>query len=217
MVSVLVHELGHALYLQSQGKDWELKSSSSGLAIHTYDNLSERESQNFGRAGFALQTFVGAILTTFENTRYSDFTKGWVGMNAFQVGSYNGRKHDFGSDFDMIERGGGNSGFELGVFYLIGSYNLLKMDIPAQMPYFSVPTRAKEWPEGFFAWEKQSDQYILSSSDKHASLGKEHLIFNQNIDKVINYNDSEFFTAYNNSTRLLASVRNNTNAEIIDF
>jgi len=48
VVSVLVHELGHALYLQSQGKDWDLQSSSSyGLAIHTSDPLSENQYRNF--------------------------------------------------------------------------------------------------------------------------------------------------------------------------
>ncbi len=197
VASVLVHELGHALYLQSQGKDWDLQSSSSsGLAIHTSDSLSENQYRNFGRAGFALQTFIGAVLTTFEKTRYSDFTKGWVGMNAFEVCSYNGRNHDIGHDFEMIERGGGNGDFELGVFYLISSYNLLKMDVPAQMPYFSATSQAKVWPENFYTWEKQSDQYMLSSSDKPAWLGKEHLIFNQNIDKVTHNNDLELFTAY---------------------
>ena len=218
VASVLVHELGHALYLQSQGKDWDLQSSSSsGLAIHTSDPLSENQYRNFGRAGFALQSFIGAVLTTFENTKYSDFTKGWVGMNAFQVCSYNVRNHDIGSDFEMIEKGGGNGDFELGVFYLISSYNLLKMDVPAQMPYFSTTTKAKVWPESFYTWEKHSDQYMLSSSDKPAWLGKEHLIFNQNIDKVRYSNDPEIVTAYDNSTRLLATVHNNTNAEIIDF
>ena len=197
VVSVLVHELGHALYLQSQGKDWDLQSSSSsGLAIHTSDTLSENQYRNFGRAGFALQTFVGAVLTTFDKTRHSDFTKGWVGMNAFQVCSYNGRNHDIGNDFEMIERGGGNGDLELGAFYLISSYNLLKMDMPPQMPYFLATKQAKAWPESFYTWEKQSDKYMLSSSDKPAWLGKEHLIFNQNIDKVIHYNDFESFTAY---------------------
>jgi len=144
VASVLFHELGHALYLQTQGKDWGLQSSSSsGLAIHTSDPLSEDQYRNFGRAGFALQTFIGAVLTTFEKTRYSDFTKGWVGMNAFQVCSYNGRNHDIGNDFEMIERGGGNGDLELGAFYLISSYNLLKMDMPAQIPYFSAATKAK--------------------------------------------------------------------------
>lgn len=128
LASVLVHELGHALYLQSQGKDWEFKTGSSGLAIHTSDPLSDSQCRNFGRAGFALQTFIGTALTVFESTRYSDFTKGWVGMNAFQVCSYKGRDHDMGDDFAMIDTGGGNGDLELGVFYLASSYNLLKLD-----------------------------------------------------------------------------------------
>ena len=122
-----------------------------------------------------------------------------------------------GSDFEMIERGGGNGDLELGAFYLISSYNLLKMDMPTQTPYFSVPTKSNVWPENFFAWEKQSDQYLLSSSDKPVWPGKQHLLFNQNIVKVIDYKDSEIFASYDNSTRLLATVRNNTNAQIINF
>ncbi len=198
VASVLVHELGHALYLQSQGKDWDLQSSSSsGLAIYTSDPLSENQYRNFGRAGFALQTFIGAALTTFEKTRYSDFTKGWMGINAFQVSSYNGRNHDIGNDFEMIERGGGKGDFELGVFYLISSYNLLKMEMPAQTPYFSATTEAKAWPESFFTWEKQSDQFMLSSSDKPASLENERLIFNRNIDKMWpDKNERIFLTSF---------------------
>ena len=195
VASVLVHELGHALYLESQGKNWELKSSSSGFAIHTYDNLSERESRNFGRAGFALQTFIGAVLTTFEKTRSSDFTKGWVGMNAFEVCSYNGRNHDIGSDFEMIERGGGNGDLEFGAFYLISSYNLLKMDMPAQMPYFSATTKAEAWPKSFLAWEKQTNQHIFNLSKKPDE--NEHLIFNLNIDKMLpDENERIFLTSF---------------------
>lgn len=198
VASVLVHELGHALYLQSQGKDWDLQSSSSsGLAIHTSQTLSESQYRNFGRAGFALQTFIGAALTTFEKTRYSDFTKGWVGINAFQVCSYNGRNHDIGNDFEMIERGGGNGDLELGAFYLISSYNLLKMDMPAQMPYFSTATKVKTWPDSFYTLEKQSDQFMLSSSDKPASLENERLIFNRNIDKMWpDKNERIFLTSF---------------------
>ena len=218
VASVLVHELGHALYLESQGKDWDLQSSSSsGFAIHTSDPLSENQCRNFGRAGFALQAFFGAVLTSFQNTKYSDFTKGWVGMNTFQVFSYKGRNHDMGDDFELIERGGGNKDFEFGAFYLMNSYHLLKMDTQAQIPYFSTATKAITWSKNFLTWQKQSDQYMLSSSDKPAWLGKEHLIFNQNIDKVINHNDPEIIASYGNNTRLLASVRNNTNTEIIDF
>ena len=198
VASVLVHELGHALYLQSQGKDWDLQSSSSsGLAIHTSDSLSKNQYRNFGRAGFALQTFIGAVLTTFEKTRYSDFTKGWVGMNAFEVCSYSGRNHDIGHDFEMIERGGGNEDFELRVFYLISSYNLLKMDVPAQMPYFSAKTKAKVWPEGFYSWKEQTNQHIFNLSKKPDEIENEHLIFNLNIDKMFpDKNERIFLTSF---------------------
>ena len=197
VASVLVHELGHALYLQFKGKDWELKSSSSGFAIHTYDNLSDRECQNFGRAGFALQAGIGAILTAFKKTRNSDFTKGWVGINAFQICSYKGRNHDIGDDFEMIDRGGGNGDFEFGVFYLISSYNLLKMDMPAQIPYFSATTKAKAWPEGFYPWKEQTNQHIFNLSKKPDEIENEHLIFNLNIDKMLpDKNERIFLTSF---------------------
>ena len=218
VASVLVHELGHALYLQSQGKNWDLQSSSSsGLAIHTSDSLTENQYRNFGRAGFALQTFIGTMLTSFENTKYSDFTKGWVGMNAFQVCSYKGRNHDLGGDFEMIDNGGGNGDFELGVFYLMSSYNLLKMDLSPQMPYFSNSTYDRTWLKTFLIHKNHPGRYMSSSADKPAWLGKQDLIFNQNIDRVAYNNESEILSAYGDNTRFLATAGNNMRAEIFDF
>ena len=66
----------------------------------------------------------------------------------------------------------------------MSSYNLLKMDMPAQMPYFSTETQDRTLPKSFLTSEKQSDQYMLSSSDKPAPLENERLIFNRNIDKM---------------------------------
>ena len=99
----------------------------------------------------------------------------------------------------------------------MSSHNLLKMDLPVKLPYFSTTTQDRTWPKNFLASEKQTDQYMLSSSDKPAWLGKEHLIFNQNIDKVIYDRESEIFSVYDTSTRLIATVRNNMKAEIINF
>jgi hypothetical protein len=127
--SVLVHELGHALYLQYSEKQWDFHASpSSGFAIQTTDNLSDTQWSNFGRAGFALQTLIGTALTTFEVTRKSDFTKGWVGINAVQVFSYKLRNHEDGDDFKMIDRGGGNGNLEFSMFSMISAYNLKKLD-----------------------------------------------------------------------------------------
>ena len=125
--SLVAHEFAHALYLQSQGKEWGLDPSlSSGIAIYTGDSLSDNESRNLGRAGFIFQTGIGVILTSFERTRSSDFTKGWVGMKSVQVLSYKGRNHSRDNDFAMIDRGDGNGNFELGLFSLVSSFNLLK-------------------------------------------------------------------------------------------
>ena len=53
--SLLAHELGHALYLESQGKNWNFAYSTSGLSVHTDDDLTDEQYRNFGRAGFAFK------------------------------------------------------------------------------------------------------------------------------------------------------------------
>ena len=126
--SILTHELGHVIYLQLADKEWELKGSSSGLAIVTPDYLSNDESRSFGMAGFALQTAVGTLLTSFDKTRSSDYTKGWVGVNTVQLFSYTSRPHVDGSDFQMIERAGGDSEQIHNVFTMISAYNFRRLD-----------------------------------------------------------------------------------------
>lgn len=106
--SMVVHELGHILYLESQGKDWNSFQSSSGFVIHTDNDLTDRQYLNFGWSGFAFQAGIGTLLTSFENTRHSDFTKGLVSMNAFELWTYGHRNHDGGDDYALIERGNGD-------------------------------------------------------------------------------------------------------------
>jgi len=130
LASILVHELGHALYLERQGKDWDLKASGSGLAIQTSDVLSDEECREFGRAGFLLQTSIGFLLTSFEKTRRSDFTKGWTAMNTVQVWSYNWRGHDEGDDFAMIDQGHGDGDSEHHAFCFMSMYNFMRTDLP---------------------------------------------------------------------------------------
>lgn len=130
--SILTHELGHAMYLELIGKDWELKGSSSGLAIATPDHLSADESRIFGMAGFTLQTAIGTLLTGFEKTRKSDYTKGWAGVNTIQLFSYAVRPHVDGDDFQMIERAGGDADQYHNFFKIISAYNFrrLQSDFP---------------------------------------------------------------------------------------
>jgi hypothetical protein len=145
VTSVLVHELGHALYLESLGKNWTLQASSTGLAIGTTDYLSDRESENFGRAGFVLQSCIGTLLASFDATKRSDFTKGWLCITAAEAWSYGIRPHDIGDDLALIERGNGNAELEMASYSLLSSYNLYRVSSPNQ----SVPqyreSQASDW------------------------------------------------------------------------
>lgn len=142
VASMLAHELGHALYLESQGKDWDLLPSSSGLAIHTDNYLTDKQYRNLGRSGFALQTGIGTILTSFKSTKHLDFTKGWVSINVAQLYTYEQRKHDNGDDFALIERGNGDKGLNLGALAFITKNNLLAIKSPGPM-LSKVPDTAK--------------------------------------------------------------------------
>ena len=125
--SLLVHELGHALYMEAQGKKWDFEvSGSSGMAITFTDSLSPRQYRDFGRAGFALQTGIGLLLASMPATRGRDFTKGWVGVNSVQLYTYQVRTHEHGNDLSMIEKGGGNTDLEMGMLAMVSSYNLLQ-------------------------------------------------------------------------------------------
>jgi hypothetical protein len=124
--SILTHELGHALYLESQGKDWRLEPSSSGFAVTTSNSLTDRQYRGLGRSGYLLQTGIGLLLTTFDATAKSDFTKGWVGVNVLQTLSYRWRGHHGFDDFAMIERGDGNGESSFRLFSAISIYNFLK-------------------------------------------------------------------------------------------
>lgn len=156
--SVLAHELGHALYLERSGKDWELRTSSSGLAIYTHDDLSDGNCKNLGRAGFALQTAIGALLTSFEKTRKSDFTKGWVGINSVQLYTYNFRSHNDGDDFNMIERGGGNPVFDQNIFAMLSIYNISRLKPKNSKPIIPGYDIVNELGSGH--WDDFNDEYF---------------------------------------------------------
>jgi len=129
VASVITHELGHALYLELSGKTWEFETSSPfGLAVSTKDSLNNTEYQNFGRAGFALQTLIGLGLSTFEKTKHSDFTKGWVAMNAAQIFSYPVRHDETDNDFELIDKGGGNGNLEFAIVSFLSFDNLSRQE-----------------------------------------------------------------------------------------
>jgi hypothetical protein len=172
VASVCLHELGHALYLESIGKTWNFKASiSSGFSVQTDENLADTEWSNFGRAGFALQSLVGTGLTLFEETRYLDFTKGWVGMNAVQVFSYQGRRNNNDNDFGLIEQGGGDSDLEFATFSFLSIHNLIRLE----NDLLTLVTKAEATPDfnlscNFSESEFDSKDVFVSYADSRLSL-----------------------------------------------
>jgi hypothetical protein len=124
--SILTHELGHALYLECQGKDWHLETSSSGFAVTTTNSLTDKQYRGLGRSGYLLQAGIGFLLTSFNVTAKSDFTKGWVGMNMVQSLTHKWRDHNGYDDFAMIDRGQGNGESSFRLFSSVSIYNFLK-------------------------------------------------------------------------------------------
>lgn len=168
--SLLAHELGHALYLESQGKDWDLTASSSGFAVRTNNHLSDSQYQNFGRAGFAFQAGIGAVLTSFKRTRNSDFTKGWVSMNAAQIWTYDRRKNDRNDDFALIEKGNGDKRLDFGVLALVSQNNLLAITRSdhtlLHVPYIETTKHTSPFRalDDVLAREKTGQNMLLSQS-----------------------------------------------------
>ncbi len=136
--SILTHELGHALYLESRGKDWSLEPSSSGFAVTTTDSLTNKEYRSLGRSGYLLQTGIGLLLTSFDATAKSDFTKGWTGINVVQTLTYKLRGHNGYDDFAMIDKGQGNGEASHRLFTSISIYNFLKANSETNSIIFDI-------------------------------------------------------------------------------
>jgi hypothetical protein len=185
VASMLTHELGHALYLESQGKDWNLLPSSSGLAIHTDNYLTDRQYRNFGHSGFALQTGIGAMLVSFKGTKHLDFTKGWVSMNVAQFYTYEQRNHDNGDDFALIERGNGDKGLNLGALAFITQNNLLATASPGPV-ISNVPEIAKS-KKAPAAWHFEATFGKEQTEQRAWVLPKENKLSLQQVERYYVY------------------------------
>lgn len=121
--SFAVHTAGHWLYATSQG----LPIRQSGLN-EQLGSSDQGHIRKFCQSGFALQNMVGLILTSLPQTRYSDFTKGYVAAAFLEINSYPAlwTGSDFG-DLKVSGLNGGNEWGEYAVYLSIASYNTLRI------------------------------------------------------------------------------------------
>lgn len=128
VASAGTHVLGHYVAGEVFNVDFEFQDYYTKEHITNYDECSETDLQWFARGGFVLQHAVGTALTSFEATRYSWFTKGYVASAA--VGTWTYPLYHYGSDyhdFRLLDDAGGNGDLEYGIYSAIGLHNLLRV------------------------------------------------------------------------------------------
>jgi len=94
------------------------------------ETCSNSDLRWFARGGFVLQNGIGLALTSFETTRYSWFTKGYVTTTAIGTWTYPFYHHgsDY-HDFKMLDHANGNGDLEYGIYSAIALHNMLRIPL----------------------------------------------------------------------------------------
>jgi hypothetical protein len=125
VTSVATHTAGHWVAGELFNVDFEFNQYYNKETVTDYN--SDSDLRWFARGGFVLQHGVGLMLTSFEATRYSYFTKGYVASAA--IGTWTYPVYHHGSDyhdFKLIDDAGGNGDAEYGIYSAIALHNLLR-------------------------------------------------------------------------------------------
>ena len=129
--SIAAHVGGHWVAGEIFDIDYEFKDFYTKEEV-SYDcwngDCSNSDLRWFARGGFVLQNGIGLVLTSFEATRYSYFTKGYVATSAIDTWSYPVRH--YGSDYNdmkMLDAHGGNGDLEYGIYSAIALHNMLRI------------------------------------------------------------------------------------------
>ena len=124
--SVAVHTAGHWVAGEIFDVDFKFRDCYTKEQVTHYE--SDSDLRWFARGGFVLQHAVGTALTSFEATRYSWFTKGYVASAA--VGTWTYPLYHHGSDyhdFKLIDDADGHGDAEYGIYSTIALHNVLRI------------------------------------------------------------------------------------------
>ncbi|MBW2052728.1 MAG: hypothetical protein JRI85_10900 [Deltaproteobacteria bacterium] len=128
--SLACHELCHIASLEMADVGWRLEFDGLNCVVHpTNGSMTNSERLRTAYMGFAGQVGVGLLLASFEKTRDSDFTRGWIGMASLELLSYGPcLDADSRGDFGMIARAGGNAKLAWAGFVLLDVWSASKID-----------------------------------------------------------------------------------------
>jgi hypothetical protein len=132
VTSIAAHVGGHWVAGEIFDVDYEFKDLYTKEEIDYKcwegETCSNSDLRWFARGGFVLQNGIGLALTSFETTRYSYFTKGYVATSAIDTWSYPLRH--YGSDYNdlkMLDHANGNGDLEYGIYSAIALHNVLRV------------------------------------------------------------------------------------------
>lgn len=123
--SVGAHVLGHYLAGELFDVDFEYKDFYTKEEITSY--RSDSDVRWFLRGGFIFQHGIGLALTSFETTRQSYFTRGYVAAAALQTWCYPITADNTYNDFKSLDKFGGNGDIEYGIYSLVAAHNVLRV------------------------------------------------------------------------------------------
>lgn len=120
--TIVVHIAGHHIDGLIYGDAVEQRGT------HEYfkEPQSKERTVEFVRAGFILEHAVGLALTSFEKTRNTDFTKGYVAAAWVHTVTYPIVE---GADLKTSENNGGSYYGDYAVYVLAATHNLLRVNL----------------------------------------------------------------------------------------
>jgi len=123
--SVAVHIAGHYIAGELVGADIEQQGDRE--IILNENELNKSDLRWFDRGGFLAQTLVNTILTSFESTQKSKFTRGFTIGTALEIGTYPLRHPDDG-DLIRLNDNGGDSTSEWTLYMGFSAYNFYRIN-----------------------------------------------------------------------------------------
>ena len=125
--SFAAHAAGHWVFGEVFGVEFEYRDFYTKEHVTNVGEYSDSDARWFGRGGFVTQHAIGLGLTSFEASRYSYFTKGYVGFAAYQTWTYKPFNNSDYNDLKWLDDHGGDGDLEWGIYSLIALHNVLRV------------------------------------------------------------------------------------------
>ncbi len=124
--NLFIHELGHIGYKEINNLEYDIKINHYSISTIGH-NGTNKQIKRSAMSGYILDSSIGLLLTSFEVTRNSYFTKGYTLSNSIGLATYNMRNKKV-NDFNTIKNNGGNEDLFFWTITGVSAHNLLRQE-----------------------------------------------------------------------------------------